>query len=196
MDPVMEKALEQLQDLYKDLDKEIGELQKQSGLHCPPGCGFCCQRPTREIEATILEMIPAALALIEEGQGSFFRDRAQEAGEAGRCVFYSPINEATFSGTCGRYTFRPLVCRLFGFGAIKNKQGKLEISYSIVMKKTLATVLDSTDKKLTEGMMAPLYSDYGTRLRGIDSPWTQDSYPLNLALQKALEWVFLRQRYS
>jgi len=39
-----------LSQLYRELDVQIAKFQATTGLHCPPGCGQCCENP--EVEAT------------------------------------------------------------------------------------------------------------------------------------------------
>jgi len=48
------------------MGEEFSQFQKSSGLKCLEGCGRCCANP--DIEASVLEMIPLALKIHDDGK--------------------------------------------------------------------------------------------------------------------------------
>ena len=170
--------------VYARLDKEIASMQKSSGLHCLSGCGECCKKP--DIECTPLEFLPLALELFDEG-------RAEEAwGELQKqhnnlCYVFRP-HVTNFGGLCNAYPNRGLICRLFGFTARTNKEGQRELVTCKFIKEEQAQAFEKVTDELKAGKKIPVMSEYYTRLTSID-PTLSEFYPINQAIQKALEVV-------
>jgi len=188
----MVQVVDSLFSLYQELDQEIAQFKAHSGLNCRESCGLCCLRPSEEILCTLLELIPVARDLFQEGLASLVWEQAQKAGGESRCVFYEPQPESPFAGRCGRYTVRPLLCRLFGFSGFRDKRSRVLLTASRVMKEDFPEVVKKAQESMDEGLAIPLSSDWATRLAGIDPSLTQERMPLNVALMRAIEWVALR----
>jgi len=170
--------------VYNRLDKEIAAMQQSSGLHCLSGCGECCKKP--DIECTPLEFLPLALELFDEG-------RAEQAWEELKnqqnslCYVFRP-HVTNFGGLCNAYPNRGLICRLFGFTARTNKEGQSELVTCKFIKEEQAQAFAQVTEELKAGKKIPVMSEYYTRLTSID-PTLAEFYPINQAIQKALEVV-------
>jgi Fe-S-cluster containining protein len=170
--------------VYNRLDKEIAAMQQSSGLHCLSGCGECCKKP--DIECTPLEFLPLALELFDEG-------RAEQAWEELKnqqnslCYVFRP-HITNFGGLCNAYPNRGLICRLFGFTARTNKEGQSELVTCKFIKEEQAQAFAQVTEELKAGKKIPVMSEYYTRLTSID-PTLAEFYPINQAIQKALEVV-------
>lgn len=120
--------------LYQAADKQIGDLKAVTGLKCAANCGRCCEK--NDIETTVLELLPLAVYLWIKKEALGWLERIYQAKGRGVCVFYQPGplvkgNE----GRCSIYCFRPLICRLFGFSAGKDKYGRQRLVTCADMKR-------------------------------------------------------------
>ncbi|MFM9004838.1 MAG: YkgJ family cysteine cluster protein, partial [Flavobacteriales bacterium] len=81
-----------------------------------------------------------------------------------------------------------LICRLFGFTARTNKEGQRELVTCKFIKEQQAEAYEQVVIDLKAGKKIPVMSEYYTRLTSID-PTLAEFYPINTAIQKALEVV-------
>ena len=95
--------------VYDQLDSHILNFKENSSISCKSNCGICCQKSN--IEATVLEFLPAAMSLYQSGKYEQVMNHA-EIDPCGLCVFYNPFIQ---EGFCSHYQNRGLICRLFGF---------------------------------------------------------------------------------
>lgn len=186
----------ELQGVYHQLDLSIARLKMATGIRCLEGCGACCLRPSREIESSVLEMIPLALRLHAEGTASEYHGRAESAGGDGRCILFEPKGHREGLGQCGRYDLRPLVCRLFGSSAWSEKSGKLRLTASKVMKESDPGLIHRAEALLSTLEEVPLLEVYGRKVASLHPGLSSEKFPLNTAIAKALEWTGLRLRWS
>jgi uncharacterized protein len=118
--------LDQLRAVYD----RIAEAQARSlaaitdrgpALACPEGCGSCC-------EAFVPDVLPVESDLIadwllgnrpELAEALIARDGGNPSAES-PCPFYESFRAG---GRCGVYPARPLVCRLFGFASVRDRDG-------------------------------------------------------------------------
>jgi Fe-S-cluster containining protein len=170
--------------VYARLDKEIDTLQQSSGIHCLSGCGECCKKP--DIECTPLEFLPLALELFDEGRAEQAWEELQSNSQS-LCYVFRP-HITNFGGMCNAYPNRGLICRLFGFTARTNKEGQRELVTCKFIKQEQAEDYDQLVEDLKAGKKIPVMSEYYTRLTSID-PTLAEFYPINKAIQKALEIV-------
>ncbi len=183
----------ELIDFYRKLDNEISEIKKSSGFTCFANCGACCNVPSRNIEATVFEMIPLAICLVREQRAEdvlneLYRDNIQDHP----CVIYKKISEDGKSGFCHQYGLRPIICRLFGSGVRKNKDDrKTMILCSLLKQKYINNpgLLNELSDRF------PLSSDVSEIGRSFNLILNKDLLPLNIAIKKALEYVMFRKQY-
>ncbi|MCC6600157.1 MAG: YkgJ family cysteine cluster protein [Crocinitomicaceae bacterium] len=176
--------------VYLKLDREIAGFQKHSGLNCIGGCGECCKKP--DIEATPIEFLPLALRLYDEGRAEKVYEEIR-ATDAELCYMFRQ-NSTHSGGLCSEYADRGLICRLFGFSARKNKEGRPELVTCRYIKEEQAAVYEEAIVKIRNGKHVPVMSNYYSLMRAID-PSLADFYPINQAILKALEVVMSYYAY-
>jgi uncharacterized protein len=175
--------------IYRQLDKEIAVFRRETKLRCLPRCGQCCE--STKVEATVLEMIPLANELWRKGKGELWLQRIAAAGDNRRCVLYWELPQPGKRGRCSVYFWRPLVCRLFGFSAMKNKHGRSQVATCFRIRKANSLLCAEVQKRLDHGLPIPVMSDFVRRIEFLDMDLGVKLLPINQALQKALERVAL-----
>lgn len=172
------------EDIFKKLDDEISSFQSWSGLHCKFGCGKCCFKP--DIEATILEFLPFAHYLHIEGIAFEWLEKLKRQ-DSSVCQILDPSQAGT--GLCTEYKHRGLICRLFGYSARTNKYSEPELVTCQVIKTEQADSYLKAVDKIVQGRDVPMMNQYYMQLHAIDADLTRDFYPINTAIQKAIETV-------
>lgn len=178
----LDRVCEEILVLYRAVDSAAGSFSKLTGLNCPAGCGQCCESP--EIQATALEMLPMARSIIDSNRNDSLGDL-----EAGVCIFFQKGTRPG-QGRCGAYEFRPLVCRLFGYAARRNKTGQSEFAPCRVHRQDPGKALDHA-RAMPE--MAPDFGSEFTKLASLDPAQGWELLPINTALKRALERVYLHR---
>ncbi len=179
----LEEKVKAVGQVFNNLDLEISAFQGWSGLHCPTGCGKCCFKP--DIEATILEFLPFAFYIYNQGNALEWLSRLNTS-ESPVCLILNPIQAG--KGLCSEYRHRGLICRLFGYSARTNKYGKRELVTCEIIKGEDSFA--KTNAALDAGEQAiPVMSQYYMQLHAIDIDLARDFYPINTAIRKALEMV-------
>lgn len=171
--------------VFKELGTDIRYFKKATYMQCVKGCYECCLKP--DIEATILEFLPAAYVLFKTGKAEEILQRFDTMQENSVCIFCNPFHTA---GGCTIYEHRGLICRLFGFGAKLGKNDHLQL---ISCKKIKSTI---TGEELAKHIgKAPVNSAYYMRLYGIDPKLSVTYYPINQAIRKAIELVLFHNQF-
>ena len=178
-------ALVRLLEVYEEIDRQTAALKAMTGLRCPPGCGRCCS--SREIDATELEMLPVARELFRRREAVSWLERLRAADDEGPCVFYQPERSARGEGCCGIYILRPALCRLFGYGAVKNKYGIAQLAVCTIMKKVIPRVAQDAAYAVELGLAAPTFVDFARQVAGLEPSLGGRLFPINRALRFALE---------
>ena len=180
--------------VYADLDEQISQFQKESGINCLKGCGQCCENPA--VETTVLEMLPLAFSLWRTDKALFGLESAEKTNRLGRCVFYRPDPRVPGNGRCGCYSFRPLICRLFGFSAVPNKNRRSVWVTCLRIKKEYAQTVKKVQEKIDEGFFIPIMNSYSMRIFGVDPSLGGRQLPINGAIAAAIEKVGLVLKYN
>lgn len=179
-----------VQHLFRTLGRDIARFQKRTRLGCQPGCGRCCEGP--HVETTVLEMMPLAAHLWQKGEASRWLETVEKAGNPSPCVFYQPDPAGQGKGRCSVYPLRPLICRLFGFSANRDKQGhRVLMTCARIKENQTADYLD-VQKHIDSGLPVPVMSDYILRVSPIDPVLGQKQVPINDAIHRAIERIGLR----
>jgi Fe-S-cluster containining protein len=173
-----------VQRVYTKLDREISKVQLESGMHCLSGCGECCKKP--DIDATPLEFLPLALKLYDDGKAESFLEELQN-NTSTTCHVFRPY-VTNFGGLCNEYPYRGLICRLFGFTARRDKEGKPEIVTCKLIKTHQEKEYQQAIANIKNGKRIPIMSEFYTRLASID-PSLAQFYPINKAMEVAVETV-------
>ncbi len=179
-----------VQRVYLKLDREIAKFQADSGMHCLSGCGECCKKP--DIEATPLEFLPLALHLFDMGKAMDFLLELKE-NKSSTCHVFRPY-VTNFGGLCSQYPYRGLICRLFGFTARRDKEGKPELVTCKLIKTHQENEYNQAIENIKNGKKIPIMSDFYSRLTSID-PSLSQFYPINQAMEKSVEIVLQYYAY-
>lgn len=187
----LEEKVLAVEQVFEKLDQEISQFQGWSGLHCKWGCGKCCFKP--DIEATILEFLPFALALYHADQAFAWLEKLEQSNSS-ICLILNPTQSG--AGLCTEYKHRGLICRLFGFSARTNKHGRKELVTCEIIKTEQADQYTLAYKKVAEEKeLIPVMHQYYMQLHAIDYALTKDFYPINEAIRKAIETVLAWYAY-
>lgn len=172
--------------IFHELDRHSELFQGQSKIRCKAGCGKCCETP--HIETTVFEMMPAAYEFLRTNKtiSSLERERSKE----GDCIFYKRDLKQG-QGRCTIYPFRPLICRLFGFAATKDKSGQEQLVSCSIIKSSLLASRQKLNLKI-----APFVQEYMMRVYSLEPTLGKDQLPIKEAFKQALERVMLIRNYS
>lgn len=187
---MLEEKVRAVEEVFASLDGAIAQFQSGSSLHCKYGCGKCCFKP--DIEATILEFLPFAHHLYQTGQAEGWLDRLT-ATDSSLCLILNPTQNG--AGLCSEYTYRGLICRLFGYSARTNKYGTRELVTCQIIKTEQTDAYQAAETQIEKGGAVPVMSHYYMQLHAIDFEMTREFYPINTAMRKAVETVLSYYAY-
>ncbi len=189
----MQTLLDKITDVeqvFEKLDQEIASFQGWSGLHCQFGCGKCCFKP--DIEATILEFLPFAHHLYQQGKAEAWLERLTDAPGT-LCLILNPTQAG--AGLCSEYKHRGLICRLFGYSARTNKYGMKELVTCQIIKTEQREEFEKASVEINQEAHVPVMSNFYMQLHSIDFELTRDFFPINTAIKKAIETVLQYYAY-
>lgn len=174
------------------IDRQTADFASSSGIRCRSGCGQCCLSAT--IEARIVELLPMAKSLFEDGLAETVYLSIQNT-QSDVCVLYQPNPRDPSLGRCSRYHYRPSVCRLFGFAGIRRKNGGRELVSCDWQKKLQPETVNTAQHAIDAGANLPMFQDFGMCLSALTAnPSLTQMLPINQALAAAIEKVSLAQR--
>ncbi|MBU1055079.1 MAG: YkgJ family cysteine cluster protein [Proteobacteria bacterium] len=178
---------------YRSIDRNIKRIQRATSLSCPKGCGLCCK--TQKIEATILEMLPLAEAIFENKEEETILLRSENLIEENdfSCALFSQDANIPVNGHCTYYYFRPLLCRLFGFAARKNRYGDLEFCTCRHIKESYPENVRRVGIGISAGMNIPVYQESFMRIAALNPGIGFKRLPINIAIKEALEYIYWRR---
>ena len=178
--------------LYQAVDREIDAFQQATGLGCPTGCGHCCETQTPYV--TVADMAAIADAAVARGDGEALYDRAVAALAAGApCAIFQP---GRLPGGCTAYELRPMLCRLFGFAAVRDKHGQARLALCRIHARDLPEASARAVAFVDGGGAVPAFADWQGETDALDPDGSREQLPINEALARALEKALLRARYS
>lgn len=179
--------------LYDHLDKEIKEFRQISGIHCIAGCGKCCTK--EDIEASPLEFLPLAFHWFIHRQADLMLEKLHHETSP-VCAIYAPLSITdSHKGSCGDYLHRGLICRLFGYGASRDKFGELKLVTCKLIKEQQAENYEQAVLMLKNGEYVPIFTDYYKKLIQIDFRLGNQILPINEAMIEALETILSYYAY-
>jgi Fe-S-cluster containining protein len=181
-------GLDQLFEVYADLERQVAEFKRGAGIECLRKCAFCCAT-AKFVEASIFEMLPLSLHFWEEGRAQEILEKLEGIHPEAPCILLNPNAPDELSGGCSYYRFRPLVCRLFGFSATVDTNGKPSIALCAPLKALDSGVAERVNKKIREDLPFPLMTDFSRKVAMIHPRLGEEKYPINIALWEALELV-------
>lgn len=179
------KKINGVKKVLSQADRHVARFQVHANIHCLFKCGTCCTK--NDIQTTILEFLPAAHELFLKDEYQVILDKLENQTDTS-CIFYNPFLEIGF---CSGYTYRGLICRLFGFSVNTAKNG-------IPFLTTCKYIKQTTDlKSLQEHLIhAPDMTDYYLRLYGLDPKLSVQYFPINESIKKALDIVLFHFQYT
>lgn len=185
------RIVSQVMMLYAELDRQVTRFQLKTGLQCPFGCGLCC--PTASVYATVLEMLPAAEKILRRGTEQKWLERIAQTPSTPGCVLYLTDRPEDSPGNCGFYTWRPAVCRLFGFAAVHTRENKQVLGACKHLK-----ILDpmAVASAMAHAADAPCFSNVSSMLYAIDPTLGNRLVPINEALKEAIHRMGLYLQMS
>ncbi|MCB0485046.1 MAG: YkgJ family cysteine cluster protein [Flavobacteriaceae bacterium] len=187
------RKVNSVQRLFFRLEKEIHTFQNTTGLNCIAGCGKCCAKP--DIEASPLEFLPWAFSIFKEGRALEVLKALTEE-KSSMCHLYRPLSlTEQASGSCGDYQHRGLICRLFGYGANRDKLGQMRLITCTLIKNTFSDRYEATKTAIEKGLYVPVFTDYYQKLAQIDLKLGSKILPVNKAMKVALEEVLYYYAY-
>ncbi|WP_340153897.1 YkgJ family cysteine cluster protein [uncultured Marivirga sp.] len=182
-----------VEKLFKGLDKEISDFRRESDIYCFSGCGKCCNKA--DIEASPLEFLPLAFHWFSQGRADEMFEKL-EANQSLNCLVYQPLSIYDQNhGHCGEYDFRGLICRLFGYGASRDKYGELRMVTCKLIKENQVENYERAVEMLKSKSPVPIFTDYYQKLMQIDFRLAIDMLPINEAVLSALEAVMQYYAY-
>ncbi|MFY0653423.1 MAG: YkgJ family cysteine cluster protein [Cyclobacteriaceae bacterium] len=189
----IKRKVRSVERLFDHLDQEITEFNSHAKLHCQEGCGKCCTKP--DIDASPLEFLPWSYHLFLNGQAEIVLNKLKKQSDP-ICHIYKPLSIIDNSnGNCGAYKYRGLICRLFGYGASKDKLGQLRLATCAIIREGQRSKVDTANKAITQGLEVPIFSDYYMKLSQIDFHLGNIIVPINQALIMAIEEVLQYYAY-
>lgn len=178
--------------VFDELEESFGSYQSRLGLHCKPGCGACCNNPN--IEATVLEMLPLAFQLYDQGKAEqVLEELEMYSGFA--CYHYKRSSLDGLMGSCTVYKQRPVICRIFGAAGDRDKHGNNRLSVCRVIKEIHASEYQQALQDLSQ-QPPPRMTDGKQRVRQLDFALSREDLPINQALKVALQKVLFQSSFG
>jgi Fe-S-cluster containining protein len=181
-----------LQNIYQEMWENFSRYQKDSGLLCLEGCGKCCNNP--EVEASVLEMLPLALKMLDENKLEYWLEKLEHPKQQ-HCLMYEAHSPDGSKGQCGVYKERPSLCRMFGVSGFYNKHREVTLSVCKLIKDKYPELMKTRAAEVSEEK-TPMLMTWSYRLAQLDPRLIQDRLPINLAFKAALEKVALYAQYQ
>ena len=177
--------IKKVERVFKQLDKETEKFSKQSGLKCVTNCNLCCLK--KGLEANVLEFLPLAYYLVKNNLHEAALDLLETNPE--HCINMSKTQIPGITEGCSIYDHRGLICRLFGFSGVRDKNSRLSVYTCAHMKNEFQEEFKRSMEQINSGMNIPVVTDFYYQIYFIDSLMANDYNPINVSIRKAIEKV-------
>ena len=188
-------GLEKLFAVYSELEEQMGHFKRAARIDCLGKCQKCCET-ARFVEASPFEMVPLSIYLWQKGKAEFILDQLMKANPEGPCVLLNLNPSLLSKGGCNYYSFRPLLCRLFGFSAAPDKYEKPRIALCKAIKDLNPGTEDCINEMIQGGLKVPIIPHFSCQVALIHPNLGQELYSINHSLRKALEIVGYRMEFQ
>lgn len=178
----------EVQHIFQEVAEQNQAIQNQSKLQCITGCGKCCHNPN--IAAFPIEFLPFAVALFRSKQLVQFLDELEKS-ESDLCPIYKP----SVAGSCSDYFNRGLICRVFGSGAQRDKNGNPRLITCKLLKEEHPLEVKAAENSFSENKFE-YASTYYDRLKTIVPSLSYETLPIKEAIRAALEYTLQYTIYS
>jgi len=168
----------------------LGSIAERGApLACPEGCGACCGTFIPDVMP--LEAGYLADWLLRERPDLAVRALEwEEDGSSSSCPFHEPSRKG---GQCGVYPARPLVCRLFGFSATRDRSGREAFSLCKEMPSRRGRrSWSGEDIEREFGARLPVMTDFTAEAVALAPAESGDRRLLTKALPTAIRRLSLR----
>lgn len=182
----------QLMILNDEIAQTYSRYQNDRKLFCRSGCGQCCLHPG--IEASVLEMLPLALHLYDQGIAESTLEALQQHTAEG-CFFYQASSDDRKSGQCGVYPYRPAVCRMFGAAGYSGRSGEVLLSICKVIRADEPDAVAATEQSL-HSETPPMMRHHKAQIARLDYELSKENMPIKQATLAALEKVLTKAYYA
>jgi uncharacterized protein len=135
------------------------------------------------VETTVTEMLPLARELFRRREAYQVLERLISDGDAGMCIFFIQDSSVSLNGRCLYYSYRPTICRLFGFTAWKNKWGIKNAAFCKRQKEWAPALVAVAENAISRGLKTPDYTHFSIRFSTLD----RKLIPINRAIHMAVE---------
>jgi len=179
----MLNKIRQVERVFKRLDKETGQFSKQSGLKCVTNCNLCCLKAG--LEANVL--LPLAYYLVKNNLHEAALDLLDTNPE--HCINLTKKQVPGHTEGCSIYEHRGLICRLFGFSGVRDKNSKLAVYTCTHMKNEFPAEFKLATERINAGMNIAVVPDFYYQIYFIDNQMANDYNPINVSIRKAIEKV-------
>ncbi len=183
----------QLMLLNAEIAQTYSHYQNERKLFCRSGCGECCLHPG--IEASVLEMLPLALYLYDQGQAESTLEALLQHEEKAGCFFYKASSEDRKSGQCSVYPYRPAVCRMFGAAGYRGREGEVLLSICKVIKADEPEAVIAAQQSLSS-QTPPMMRNHKALIAQLDYELSKENMPIKQATVAALEKVLTQAYYA
>lgn len=187
------QKVQAVERVFKQLSKDVSKFQQESKLHCIAGCGRCCYKP--DIEATVLEFLPFAYHVFKQGDAFLWLEKLKATQQSSTCAILKTFTSQHEQGHCTGYTHRGLICRLFGFSAVRNKHNNPMLATCKLIKEDQPETYEQAKQAVVEGAFIPVGRDYYMQLTAIDFTLANEFLPINQAISRAIETVLSYYSY-
>ncbi|MCR5605667.1 MAG: YkgJ family cysteine cluster protein [Treponema sp.] len=194
------EIIQNLADIYKNIDIQQEDWKKQSGFHCTTSCdGKCCvgfEPHINECEALFL-----AANLLENNEqmakeiidGTFIPQRKNEE----TCIFFNESGKYH----CRVYEGRCLICRLFGYCGDYGKNGEIRWKPCKFYPNNELKKMNLEHKQYLQdelknkyNALPPVMNNFSQQTVEISPDTAKYTEPIRIALPKALKrLMFLSQ---
>lgn len=183
-------SLKSLHQIYESLDSEIENWTKQSKIQCPQGCGTCCTN----FEPRVSSIEALYLATFYMDKHPDHLELINSLSEVPPCFFYDPSPESS-KGHCMVYEGRPLVCRLFGFSATRDKHQSLVFRLCKVISTTEDRIYSEETMMQKFNALPPEMNRFSSQIDSLNTGSQLETQPLKQAVEKSLLNLHLKQSY-
>lgn len=182
----------QLMIVNEEIATTFSQYQNSQKLFCRSGCGECCLHPG--IEASVLEMLPLALHLQEQGLAESTLEAMQQDDRTS-CFFYKPSSADGKSGQCSIYQYRPAVCRMFGAAGYRGREGEVLLSVCKVIRSEQPEALIAAEQNIATEV-PPMLRNGKEQIAQIDYQLSTKNMPIKQAAEAALDKVLTKAYYA